>query len=184
MKKISFVMLVIGFLMASLTGCASMSAEEAGQGVFLGGVGSGSSGIAGVGIIISEVGRVWSKPPVGSPEFEKRKAKIYKSAAHNYFVQDFSKAFVGKPETTIEQVSSAAREYCAAVDKKVAGKEVVPLSRKSMEASFIGDEFLPEGDGEIIGYALESDPFDGGCVWILEGSGEWVVQHAKQASKK
>jgi len=174
----------VALTMVALTGCASMSAEEAGQGVFLGGVGSGSSGIAGVGIIVSELGRVWSKPPVGSPEFEKRKAKIYKSAVHNYFVQDFSKAFVGKPETSVEQMSGAARKYCAAVDKKVADKEVVPLSRKSMEASFVGDEFLPEEDGEIIGYTLESDPFDGGCVWILKASSERVVQHAKKMALK
>lgn len=174
----------VALTMVALTGCASMNAEEAGQGVFLGGVGSGSTGIAGVGIIISEVGRVWSKPPVGSPEFEKRKAKIYKSAVNNYFVQDFAGAFVGKPETTAAQVATAAREYCASVDKKVAAKEVVPLSRKSMEASFVGDEFLPEGDGEIIGYALESDPFDGGCVWMLEASGERVVQHAKKVALK
>lgn len=174
----------LSLVVVALTGCASMSAEEAGQGVFLGGMGSGHAGIAGVGAIVSEVGRVWSKPPVGSPEFEKRKAKIYKSAVQNYFVQDFSKTFVGKPETTTDTVSKEAREYCIVVDKKVAARELIPLSRKAMEASFVGDEYLPEGGGDTIGYALESDPFGGGCVWMLEASGERVVQQAKKTALK
>lgn len=165
-----------------LTGCASMTAENVGEGIAIGGIGSGSAGLTFLGGATEIIGGFLSKPKKGSPEFEKRKAAIYKIEAAAYLKRDFYQPFIGKPSTTPEQIHVTAQGYCADVMKKVDGKESIPLSRKRMEESSIPDEYLPDGDAEIIEYTLDGDPFNGACVYALEAVGEEVVATAKKQS--
>lgn len=174
--------IVIAAFFGCLTGCASMTAENVGEGIAIGGIGSGSAGLTFLGGATEIIGGILSKPKKGSPEFEKRRAAIYKIEAAAYLKRDFYQPFIGEPSITPEQIQIAAQGYCVNVMKKVEDKESIPLSRKRMKESSVPEEYLPEGDGEIIEYTLDGDPFNGACVYALEAVGAEVVKSAKKQS--
>jgi len=174
--KRTILALLVSFCMLNLMACATMSAEQIGQGLEVGGVGSGSGGIALIGIVTESLGHVLSKPSVGSPEFEKRKAEFYRTAVQVHFMTENSKLYIGKPDTSQEQITESTRLFCADISQKVATRTSVPLSRKNLKRWNARDEYLPEGNSDIVEFPLYEDPFNGDCEDVLGRAGREIVR--------
>ena len=181
--RFSLLIACLAFGANCLSGCASVSSEQVGSGLVVGGAGSGSSGLVIVGAAVDIIGSAWNNRE-GSPEYQKRRVNAYNNAVRAAFSLDFGEDFRNNPEITNEQVTERAQAYCDVVAKKVAAQEVVTLSRKTMKIFAFPDEFLPEGNDDTVLYKLTSDPFTGTCLWALEARGMGNVREARDKAAK
>jgi len=172
MKKIWFCFL----LLICMSGCATVSTEEVGQGLTTGGIATGSSGIAVIGIATELVGRAVSTPAEGSPEFEKRKAENLKKLLPLALSIDYYKGI-----TTVlpdAELSSKAEKHCADLADKVVGKMAVGITRETT-VMLVPAPYRPEIDGDKYFFLLAEDPFGGKCVAELTEGGRRRVAKIK-----
>jgi len=131
-KWFGFVLVAISVV--ALGGCASMSVEDVGKGVALGGIGAGSSGLAVVGAVTEIVGGISVEPEPGTPEFEKFKMDAYGRWMPVILNTEFGEQMsIGMTE---QQVAEKATVFCKALDTKIAAKQPIMLKRSVLKRLF------------------------------------------------
>lgn len=175
MKFIRFSFLMVSLLVFG--GCASMTSEDVGKGVALGGIGSGSSGLAVLGAAVELAGSAAPEPAEGTPEFEQLKKDLYGKFLTIILTLDFNDLMAA--HMTDHQVSEAAVKYCQPINEKVAAKGSIMLKRKTLKRLF-AEKYLPKE--EEVPYQLTADPFEGKCEQSVARAGRVRVKKLSGAS--
>lgn len=171
---------VLGASLLALTGCASMSTEEAGKGIALGGIGSGHGGIAALGAVVELVGQAAPRPEEGTPEFERDKLKFYGQMLPLTLMLEFrEQVTLGM---TDQQITDAAAKRCAGINEEIATKGSITLRRNALK-NLMTEKYLPKE--EAIEYRVTKDPFGGKCEQKLFNTGKTYLKklNDEQASK-
>lgn len=178
------VLFVLATSLLALTGCASMSTEDVGRGVALGGIGSGHGGIAALGAVVELAGQAAPRPKEGTPEFERDKLKFYGQVLPLVLMFEFrEQVTLGM---TDQQISDAAVKRCAGINEEITSKGSITLQRNVLK-NLMTEKYLPSEDS--IEYKTSKDPFAGifgsTCEQKLAGSGKVHLKklEERQANK-
>jgi len=156
MRTVRFVFLLASILVCA--GCASMTAEDVGKGVALGGIGSGSGGLVVVGAVTEIVGGISVEPEPGTPEFEKFKMDAYGRWMPVILNTEFGEQMsIGMTE---QQVSEKATGFCKELNVKIAAKQPIMLKRSVLKRLF-EEKYLPKEDE--VPYLLTTNPYGKNC---------------------
>lgn len=178
-KLLVFCLIALLSTSFSLSAQAAGTTEEVGQGILVGGAASGSGGLALIGILVENVGRILSQPSKGSPEFEAQKTRIYKRTLGPVLMMDMHKQI--RPGMSEEQAATIGKEYCAEIARRVQSGKPIVLNRADMGRMMIPDKYMPDNDDPQFEYILTEDPFNGNC---LDRVVPEAVGKAKQLSAK
>lgn len=165
-----------------LSGCASISTRDVGKGLTVGGVGSGSAGLAAAGVLTEIVGSVQTEPEKGSAEYIRRQNEILRMWAMIYFYEGYKNSLLNVKEISADRVGGLTQEYCANVDRKVALKETILLDRNFMQAKGFSIKYAPESADGMIEYQLGVDPFGGkpgNCEKFLSAASKNLINDSK-----
>lgn len=184
MNKRLLVHAVMVTFFCCLAGCASRNTRDIGKGITIGGLGSGSAGLAAVGVLTEIAGGVQAEPEKGSAEYIRRQDEILRKWAMLYFYERYKVSLLDAKDITSDNLGPFTQDFCTDVDRMVAAKETIRLDRNFMQAKGFSVKYAPESADGIIEYQLSVDPFGGKpseCVKILSAVGKGLI---KTASKK
>lgn len=192
--KIFGVISVLGAV-CLMAGCAAQNVKDAGVGLQLGSV-AGSSPLApfvfGAGVITDLVGSNMADKNAltpGTPEYAWRKKFILDAAAQDAVLNRFKRQALLTVETTPDQIRVAARNVCGDIDKIVAEKGSLKVSKKELGLDKLPSgtdisAFLPSDDADYVVIPLDQNPYGPKCVERLELVGKRLVDRAKKAANK
>lgn len=169
MRFLGFFFLAVSLV--ALSGCASMTTEEVGESIALGGIGSGHGGIAALGAVVELAGKAAPRPKEGTPEFERDKLKFYGQVLPLVLMFEFrEQVTLGMND---QQIADAAAKRCAGINEEIATKGSITLRRNVLK-NLMTEKYLPKE--EAIEYRVTKDPFGGKCEQKLFGTGKTYLK--------